>query len=139
MLLKNKHIFVVEDNAQNRIVFQMSLLRHGASVDFGRSADEAIFRLGKIAHVDLIVVDLMLTKSISGFELYDEIRVLTNYETIPLVAVSAMDPAVAIPQAQAKGFAGFIAKPVDNNLFPRQIAKILNGEPIWHAGERDLY
>jgi len=54
------------------------------------------------------------------------------------VAVSAMDPSVAIPQARQKGFSGFIAKPIDNRLFPQQIAQIIEGEQVWSIGERRI-
>lgn len=136
MFLKDKHIFIVEDNLQNRVVFQMTLVRHGAFVDFERWGRDTIFRLSNVSHLDLIVLDLMLAEGISGFDLYDQIRALPRLESVPIIAVSAMDPSLAIPQVRAKGFAGFIAKPIDNQLFPKQVASIIAGEKIWHAGDR---
>jgi hypothetical protein len=47
-----------------------------------------------------------------------------------------MDPNVAMPKAQAKGFHGFIAKPIDNYLFPKQVAIVLAGQQVWYPGER---
>ena len=38
MSLHDKHIFIVEDNLENRVVFQMALMKHGARVDFERWA-----------------------------------------------------------------------------------------------------
>lgn len=137
MLLKDRHIFIVEDNSQNRIVFQMALVRHGAAVDFERSGQDTLYQLGRLSRIDLIIIDLMLPGGISGFDVFDDIRSLERYANIPIVAVSAMDPAVAIPKARAKGFAGFIAKPIDNRLFPKQIAQVIEGVPVWHAGERN--
>jgi CheY-like chemotaxis protein len=136
MLLKDKHIFIVEDNIQNRVVFQMTLVRHGAVVDFERSGRDTITRLTGSAHIDLIILDLMLVDNISGLDLYDEIRHMPKYMSVPIIAVSAMDPAIAIPKTRAKGFSGFIAKPIDNQLFPKQIAEIISGESLWHAGDR---
>lgn len=138
MALLGKLIFAVEDNLHNRIVFQMSLMRHGAKVDFERWGRDAVSRLSHMNNVDLIILDLMLANGISGLDLIDEIRALPQYATTPIVAVSAMDPSVAIPQVRTHGFNGFIAKPIDDVLFPTQIDALLNGETIWHSGERSL-
>jgi CheY-like chemotaxis protein len=136
MLLKDKRIFIVEDNIQNRVVFQMTLLRHGAIVDFERSGRDTISRLNTAAQQDLIILDLMLVDNISGLDLYDEIRQLPKHVDVPIIAVSAMDPALAIPKTRARGFAGFIAKPIDSHLFPKQIAALIAGEAVWHTGDR---
>ena len=137
MFLKDKRIFIVEDNMQNRVVFQMAFIRHGALVDFERRGRETLARLNEIPGVDLIILDLMLSEGVSGFDLYDEIRAVPKYAATPIVAVSAMDPSLAIPKTLAKGFSGFIAKPIDNHLFPKQIARIMEGEAVWYAGERN--
>jgi two-component system, cell cycle response regulator DivK len=135
MILKSKHIFIVEDNLQNRVVFQMALTRQGATVDFERWGRDTLAQLKKLSFTyHLIILDLMLAEGVSGFEIYNEIRDLPNYADTPIVAVSAMDPALAIPKAQAQGFAGFITKPIDNHLFPQQIAKLIDGEKVWYTG-----
>ncbi len=138
MFLKDKHIFIVEDNMQNRVIFQMAFVRHGAIVDFERRGRDTLIRLNDLSNVDLIILDLMLAEGVSGFDLYKLIRDVPKFKTIPIVAVSAMDPSIAIPKTMAIGFSGFIAKPIDNHLFPKQIARIIEGEAIWYAGERNL-
>jgi hypothetical protein len=42
-------------------------------------------------------------------------------------------------KTRAKGFAGFIGKPIDDVLFPRQITQILAGEPVWYAPQHQLF
>jgi len=138
MLLQDRRIFIIEDNTQNRIVFQMVFINQGAAVEFERRGSDAIARLQSIHQVDLIILDLMLANGISGFDIFDQIRVLPKFAEVPIVAVSAMDPAVALPKARAMGFNGFIAKPIVNRLFPEQLAAIIGGEKVWYAGERSL-
>lgn len=138
MILNDKYVFIVEDNPQNRVIFQVILTQYGASVMFERSGKFAVSRLQNTTEVDLIILDLMLPDHTTGFDLYDEIRTLPHLDKVPIVAVSAMDPAVAIPKVRARGFAGFIAKPVDKSLFPRQIADLIAGEHIWHTGEMNV-
>ena len=139
MLLTQKHIFIVEDSRQNRVVFKMALSRHGAEVEFERWGHDSIQRLKEFPQVDLIILDLMLAYGISGFDVFDEIRALPRFEQVPIIAVSAMDPAVAIPKVRSKGFAGFIAKPIDISLFPEQIARIMNGERLWATAVAPSY
>ena len=138
MLLAGKQIFVVEDNQQNRVVFQMALIRHGALVTFERRGQDTLFRLSQAYHIDLIVLDLMLAQDVSGFDLFKEIRAEPKFDQVPIIAVSAMDFAIGAPKARAMGFDGFISKPIDNYLFPQQIAAIINGEQIWYENSRKL-
>jgi CheY-like chemotaxis protein len=136
-LLQGKQIFIVEDNFQNRIVFQMALVRHGAVVEFERWGSETIYRLKNLSHVsqiDLVLLDLMLAEGVNGYDVFDEIRAEPKFTAVPIVAVSAMDPGAALPRVRAKGFAGFIAKPIDVHLFPKQLAAIIDGEHVWHKG-----
>src|SRR5664279_1834725 len=130
MLLSNKHIFIIEDNPQNRVIFQMSLIRDGALVEFERWGRDAVLRLENVPHTDLIVMDLMLAEVVSVFDLFEQVRALPRFAAVPIVAVSAMDFAIAAPKARSMGFSGFISKPIDNYLFPQQIAAILQGESI---------
>jgi CheY-like chemotaxis protein len=134
MILKGKHIFIVEDNLTNRVVFQMSLVIEGAKVDFERWGRDTISQIRGHSRIDLIVLDLMLPNGISGYDIFTEIRAHKEFDDIPIVAVSATESAVAIPKAQAMGFSGFIAKPIDETLFPRQLARIINQEKIWYEG-----
>ncbi|MBK8033327.1 MAG: response regulator [Anaerolineae bacterium] len=135
MLLKDKHIFIVEDNVQNRVIFQITLMKHGAVVEFERWGKDVPFHLERLAKIDLIILDLSLPKQVSGFNIFDEIRLVPEFKDVPIIAVSAMDPAIAIPEARIRGFSGFIAKPIEAHLFPEQVARVINGEEVWYVGE----
>lgn len=139
MLLNNKRIFIIEDNLQNRIIFQVMLTKHGARALFEPWGNRAILQLKLLGHIDLIIMDLMLAGGISGYDIFDQIRAVPELAHIPILAVSAADPASAIAKAREKGFVGFIAKPIDDELFPKQIADVIGGERVWHAGERAIH
>lgn len=134
MLLTGKRIFVVEDNVQNRIVFQMALASAGALVEFERWGKDAITGLQYNKNVELIILDLMLHGGVSGYDIFNEIRKLPDFAQIPIIAVSASEPATAIPKTRAMGFSGFIGKPIDMDLFPQQVARIIAGEKLWYTG-----
>lgn len=133
MILQGKQIFVVEDNLQNRIVFQMILTSAGASVEFERWGKDALRQLQYMKNVDLIILDLMLHGGVSGYDIFTELRKLPEYAHIPIIAVSASEPAFAIPQTRKMGFNGFIGKPISKHLFPKQVASIIGGEAVWYA------
>jgi CheY-like chemotaxis protein len=130
-LLQDRRVFLIEDNVSNRVIMQMLLEQAGAQIGFERWGTQTIQRLKAFAPVDIICLDLMFPRGFSGFDIFDEIRSQVDFDRVPIVAVSASEPAVAIPKAREKGFHGFISKPVDFDGFPRQIEQILNGERIW--------
>jgi CheY-like chemotaxis protein len=131
MILKNKVIFILEDQVPNRAIMQLLLEREGATVIFERWGFETVKRMKESPQIDIALLDLMLPRGITGYDVFDMIRSEKEFENIPIVAVSASDTAVAIPKTKTKGFAGFIHKPVDYDLFPKQIAMLLTGVSIW--------
>lgn len=135
MKIRAKKIFIVEDNAMNRIIFQIALGTKGAFVEFDRWGR---MTLEKIADYqpDIIILDLMLPNGDSGYNIFEQIRQKEAYSAIPIVAISASEPSIAIPTTKSMGFSGFIAKPIDQDLLPKQISKILAGGQVWSAGGR---
>ncbi|MBL8133644.1 MAG: response regulator [Anaerolineae bacterium] len=136
--LQGKHIFIVEDNAQNRVVYQVMFLRRGVVIDFDRWGNDTIHKLKNLPEVDVIIMDLMLAGGVTGFDIMEQIQRQENLARVPVVAVSAADPATAILRCQDAGFAGFIPKPIDADRFPDLIARIIDGEKIWLTNSLDF-
>ena len=130
-VLKDKRIFIIEDDLSNRVIMQMLLEQAGARVAFERWGKESVAKLEAFAPVDIILLDLMFPQGVTGYDIFDNIRAEEDFNAIPIVAVSASDSSEAIPKTKEKGFRGFIPKPVSYDEFPNQIAKILAGETIW--------
>lgn len=133
-LLDNKRIFVVEDDSINRLVYRLVLSSHGAKFEFDGGGANTVSRLKQFGPVDLIIMDLMLARGATGYDLSDDIRALPQFANVPVVAVSATDAAEGVTLSRARGFNGFVAKPIDDELFPQQLEKIINGEPVWYTG-----
>jgi CheY-like chemotaxis protein len=134
--LFNKRIFVVEDNLENRIITQLALMRTGAHLEFDRWGRETIKLLHRQMPVDLIVLDLMFPHGVTGYDIFDQIRREAEFNHVPIVAVSAADPSEALPKCRARGFAGFISKPIEEDVFPDQLVRLMSGEKIWYTGMR---
>lgn len=133
MLLKDKRVFIVEDNLMNRSVMQFILEQQGATVEFERWGLDTCDRIRNFLPVDIILLDLMLPNGMSGFDVYDNIREMPECKEVPIMAVSAKQGDAVIPQAQSKGFSGFISKPIDRREFAKQIAAVIKGEPVWQT------
>lgn len=134
MKLKDKRIFLIEDNLANRAIMQILLEQNGAKTSFERWGKDTVKRLKAFEPVDIILLDLMFPNNVTGYDIFDRIRAHPEFQGVPIVAVSASDPSTAIPKTKAKGFDGFITKPIDYDRFPEQIKIILNKEPVWDIG-----
>lgn len=134
MLLKDKVIYIVEDNEDNIFVILSLLREHGAKIRIDWFAKGEASKIVESLPLDLIVLDLMLPNNRSGFDVFEELRQLPQLESVPIIAVSASEPSIAVPKAHTMGFSGFIAKPIDFEKFPHQIAAIIDGQAIWDSG-----
>lgn len=132
--LREKRIFIIEDKPDNYAIMSILLEKEGAKVKYDRWGVDTLARLRIFSPIDLILLDLMFPNNLTGYDLFDRIRAEDTFAKVPIVAVSASDISTAIPKTRAKGFYSFIAKPIDFDLFPKQIAQILNQIPIWYAG-----
>lgn len=133
MLLKDKRIFMVEDNLANKAIQTLLLEQQGATVAIERWGRRTVEVILKQLPIDLIVLDLMFPHEVTGYEVFEAIRNVPELRHIPIVAVSASNPSEAIPKTKSAGFNGFISKPVDFDRFPTQIAEIIEGQLVWQA------
>lgn len=131
MLLENRRIYIIDDNPENLLLMQMLLQREGARVGIKRFEVNLIDHLKSFAPIDVILLDIRLAGAASGFDIIEWIRAVPQFAAIPVIAVSAMDRADVVPQLVAKGFQGFISKPLNDETFPQLIDQVLQGESIW--------
>ena len=132
MLLKNKRVFIVEDDAGNLSIASVYLRQQGAIVSYERWGRDTPQMILKHLPIDVILMDLMFPNNISGFDVFDKIRQVSDLAHIPIVAVSAADPDSAMPKALAKGFSGFISKPISPRI-AKHIANVIDGKKVWAA------
>ena len=134
MLLSGRRIFVVEDDAANVAIAEYILKMQGADVFHDYWGSFTLVRLLRLLPIDIILVDLMLPRGVSGYDVFGELQKQPKLADIPVVIVSASDPVVEIWKARTLGFKGFISKPIDRNSFPKHIASIIDGNVVWIDG-----
>ena len=131
MLLTGKRIAVVEDDVTNMAIISTLLRQNGATVIQDPWNTGTVERLKQLLPIDLILLDLMLRHGISGYDIFDKLRATPEFATVPVVVVSASDPALEMNRAQQKGINGYIEKPVSYRDFAQQIEAVLDGKEVW--------
>jgi CheY-like chemotaxis protein len=130
-ILEGKRIFLVEDDVLNLAVINRVLNHQKAWVFQNYSSIGIVIHAIQNLPIDLIILDIMLRRGINGFDVVKEFKTHPQTSHIPIVAVSSLDPELAIPQAKESGFDGFISKPINSQTFANDIAAIISGEQRW--------
>jgi len=132
-LLFAKRIFAIEDNLDNLLAVTNILAFYGADVFYSEKAKRVTRTLLAKMPIDLILLDLVLEKERSGYDVFLKIRNHPILCNIPVIVVSGLDPAIEIPRAQSIGLSGYIPKPLRLVRFPQQLANIFEGKNQWSA------
>lgn len=130
-MLEGKRIFLVEDDVNSLAIIRSMLKRHKASILYDTWGAASVEKIQKNLPFDLIIMDLNLPRGLTGYDVFAQLKDVSELAQIPVVLVTAADPLIEIPKAQNLGFAGFISKPVRNRTFPYALEKIMKGESIW--------
>lgn len=124
--MSQQHALVIDDNAQNRKVLAQLLSKQGVSsteIPDPRKLEDSLPSIGA---VDVVFLDLEMP----GLDGYDVKNLLRSYfGDTPIIAYTVHVSEMNVVKQQ--GFDGFLGKPVDNARFPDQLARILNGQPVW--------
>ncbi len=134
-VLKDKRIFLVEDDFVNIHIFTKVLARHSAEVFHDALGFGIVKEILEKLPIDLIVVDIMLKKGQNGFDVLDKIKEDPRLRSIKVIATTSLDPEILIPKARDAGFTGFIGKPVDARELPELLERVLKGESVWIGNE----
>ena len=108
---KQRHILVVDDREENRLVLQNLLELLGFEVTLGENGQQAI-ELAQQIQPDCILIDLVMPVK-TGFEAVKEIRQIPAIENVIIIAISASVLEMNRQQSQIAGCEAFLSKPVE--------------------------
>jgi len=128
-------ILYVEDDPQSRIIMQVLLVEALGLENVTIFEDSADF-LSR-AHAlnpkpDLIFLDIHVRPH-TGFEMLAMLRGDDVFQDTPVLALTASVMNEEVIKLRTSGFNGVIAKPIDQDLFPQMMQRVLNGEEIWRV------
>ena len=118
-----KLVLLVEDNEKNMKLARDILRFKGYRVTEATTGEDAVASAAT-EPPDLVLMDIQLP-GIDGIEAFRRIRSDPKTATIPVVALTASVMAGDRERFDKAGFDGFIAKPIDVNQFPDQVASYL--------------
>jgi two-component system cell cycle response regulator DivK len=130
---KDVTVLVVEDNVSNFVLIARMLGFLGIHCEWKTSGYEVVEYADTLPRLDLILMDIRLPYE-DGYGALKKIRQAARLRDIPVIAVTAEASQEQMAKARMSGFNGFLAKPLDPDLFPDQILRILAGEPVWEMG-----
>lgn len=123
-----------EDDALSREVVRIALevvMRHENVWIF---EDSSVFadKLNSLPQApDVILLDIHMTP-FDGFEMLSLLRQDSRYANSRIIALTASVMSEEVAMLKASGFDGGIGKPIDAEIFPGLIERIVAGETIWH-------
>lgn len=115
----NARILVIEDNEANRYLAEFILRENGFEVTGARSGQEGIDIAAK-QPFDLVLLDIQMPMK-DGYEVLRELRCLSGFKEIPVLALTALAMSGDREKALAAGFDGYLEKPID---VPTLIAEV---------------
>jgi two-component system cell cycle response regulator DivK len=132
---KDACVLIVEDNVRNYALLARLLSFMGIRrVEWKRSGWQVLeFARDTMIRVDLILLDIHLPEE-DGYEVLSRLRQESRFRNTRIVAVTADVSKSNLDRAKSVGFDGFLAKPINVDLFPDQIRRILEGESVWDLG-----
>jgi len=133
--VKDACILIVEDNVRNYALLARLLVFLGVKqTEWKRSGWQVLeFARDTMPQVDLILLDIHLPEE-DGYEVLERFRKEERFANTLIVAVTADVSQANLNRAKQSGFDGFLAKPINVDLFPEQIRRVLQGESVWDLG-----
>jgi CheY-like chemotaxis protein len=120
-----QYILIVEDNLDVLRLLTSLMAEEGYEILPADTAERARTLL-EFFTADAVLMDIGLPGGMDGLELTRLIKSTRVAKSIPVIAVSAADTAIAIQQAYEAGCDGYITKPVDIRTFAANIRQYLD-------------
>jgi len=133
--VKDACVLIVEDNVRNYALLARLLVFLGVKqTEWKRSGWQVLeFAKETMPRVDLILLDIHLPEE-DGYDVLERFRKDERFVKTLIVAVTADVSQANLNRAKLVGFDGFLAKPINVDLFPEQIRRVLQGESVWDLG-----
>ncbi len=133
-VLKQSFLYV-EDDASSRHLIQilMGTVLGYTQITVFENSERFMERVRALPAVpDAIFMDIHIAPY-DGYALLDMLRSEPTYQKVPVIAMTAGVMASDVDKLKTAGFNGLIGKPIRKKVFPEQLKKILDGEPIWEV------
>jgi class 3 adenylate cyclase len=116
-------ILIVDDNPENRDIFQARLARHGYEILTASDGQEAL-ATARATQPDLILLDIMMPK-VDGIEVCRRLKADTVFPFTPIIMVTARSDPKDIVAGLEAGGDEYLTKPVDQGALVARVKSML--------------
>jgi signal transduction histidine kinase/CheY-like chemotaxis protein/HAMP domain-containing protein len=110
--LEGKKVLVVDDDIRNIFALTSALERQQMQVVYAENGRDGIEMLKKTPGIDGVLMDIMMPE-MDGYEAMQEIRQISKFKSIPIIAVTAKAMKGDRQKCIEAGASDYITKPVD--------------------------
>lgn len=122
------HALVIDDDAGNLAVLSELLNLAGVGYTTVQDPRRLPDILGTLTQVDVVFLDLELPHA-DGYQIFEFLKGEGGLADVPIVACTVH--LNEINTVRQMGFHSFLPKPLDDDGFADDLAKILRGERVW--------
>ncbi|MFC4776910.1 response regulator [Paenibacillus sp. GCM10023252] len=112
-IFEGKNILIVDDDIRNVFALSSVLESYNMNISFAENGHEALEQIERNPEVDLILMDIMMPE-MDGYEAMRQIRLMPQYEKLPIIAVTAKAMKDDRDKCMEAGASDYISKPVNN-------------------------
>jgi len=117
-------ILVVDDNPDNRDLLVRHIERQKYSAVTAENGEEAL-QLLKAQPFDLVLLDIMMP-GMSGFDVLEHMKHDPHLQTLPVVAVSALNELESVGKCIELGADDYLVKPINSKLLKARITNCID-------------
>lgn len=120
-MVETKNILIVEDDPDNQELLEeiINYCEPGCKYTSVNDGEEAL-RVAELSNYDLVLMDLSVPKK-DGYEVINALRKIQNYQSVPMVALTAHAMKGMREKILSHGFDEYLAKP----CLPRDIIDVV--------------
>ena len=110
--LEGKKVLIVDDDIRNIFALTSALERQQMQVVYAENGRDAIETLKKTQGIEGVLMDIMMPE-MDGYEAMNEIRNISKFKSIPIIAVTAKAMKGDRQKCIEAGASDYITKPVE--------------------------
>jgi CheY-like chemotaxis protein len=111
-VLLNKTVLIADDDVRNIFSLTKALEQHKMNIISALDGKEAMLQLENNPKVDIVLMDMMMPE-MDGYETIKQIRQLSKFRNLPILAVTAKTMLGDREKCIRAGASDYISKPVD--------------------------
>jgi CheY-like chemotaxis protein len=113
-VFEGRKVLIVDDDVRNVFALTNVLEARGVQVRYAENGVDAVRLLEEESDVDLVLMDIMMPE-LDGYETIRHIRSLPQFESLPIISLTAKAMRGDREKSIAAGASDYITKPVDTD------------------------